>query len=90
MTVGAIVALCAVGTALAGACLLAARAVLAWAREVAALRLEIAALRLHLAEQRAADQIALRDLIRAEVHEHAARCPAREPTGVRAMPASQR
>lgn len=64
---------------------LLSRAVLGWAREVAALRKEIAALRLEMEQTRSADRIEVRDLVRAELREHVAGCPARETTGARAV-----
>jgi len=70
-------------TMTAGVLLWQARTALADIRQ---LRDQWTAGQIAAANERAADRLEVRDLIRAELRQHIAECPHRETTGVRGMP----
>ena len=70
-------------TMTAGVLLWQARTALADIRQ---LRDQWAASQIASANERAADRLEVRDLIRAELRQHVVECPYRETTGVRGMP----
>jgi hypothetical protein len=87
MSANAIVLLvCGVSGALLTAGGLVARAVRTWAGEVGGLRSEIADYRLEMEQARGADRLEVREVMGAELRQHVAECPAREPTGVEVVP----
>ena len=59
------------------------------ARELRGLRAAISDLREEIAKNRGKDREWVRDHVNAKIREHAADCPAREPTGVRAHPSGR-
>lgn len=59
------------------------------AQEVRGLRDAIAELKVELANQRGTDREWARDMMNRKLRQHAAECPGREPTGVRAHPSGR-